>query len=272
MSKPRTFLATVAYDGTAYGGWQFQANAISVQQKFEEALSKVDGIHVPAVGSGRTDSGVHAEGQCVSFTLVNWRPEADRLVPAINRHLPRDISVLSCRETLVTFHAQRHALAKRYVYRIRVAKSPDPFRGLYHWRVVWPLDLDTMRQASRYLMGEHDFASFQSNGSPRKSTVRTIKDFDFSSADKLAGHDLSIIIEANGFLYNMVRNIVGTIIEIGRGKQPAEWMERVLLAHDRTAAGDTAPPHGLCLLHVSYDDHWFLDQFSTCQPALTFSK
>jgi tRNA pseudouridine38-40 synthase len=125
-----------------------------------------------------------------------------------------------------------------------------------------------MRQASRYLMGEHDFASFQSNGSPRKSTVRTIKDFDFRLSDVLAGQDLSIIIEANGFLYNMVRNIVGTIIEIGRGKQPAEWMERVLLARDRTVAGDTAPPHGLCLLHVSYEDHWFLDHFPPCQPAL----
>jgi tRNA pseudouridine38-40 synthase len=263
LTRLRTFYATVAYDGTAYGGWQFQANAISVQQRFEESLTKIEGYRVPIIGSGRTDSGVHAEGQGVSFTLANWRAPADRLVPALNRHMPRDVSVLTCRETLFTFHAQRHAIAKRYRYRIRSAQSPDPFHSLYHWRVVWPLDVRAMEQASRYLLGEHDFASFQSHGSPRKSTVRTIRDFVFSSIDVLSGQDLSIVIEANGFLYNMVRNIVGTLMEIGRGKLPPEVMKEILETRNRKAAGETAPAHGLCLIHVFYDDYWFLDQYDT---------
>ncbi len=258
---PRTFMATVAYDGTNYGGWQMQKNAVSIQQKFEEALACFAEQRIVAIGSGRTDSGVHAEGQCVSFTLPHWRATAKQLIPAINRWLPYDISVLDCSEMRIDFNAQQHALRKRYRYRICIAQTPDPFQYRYHWRLVFNLDLEAMRQAAATLIGQHDFISFQSLGSPRKTTSREMHEISIHEREALNGRDLIIEMEANGFLYNMARNIVGTLVEIGRSKKPVSWMEQVLTTRDRRAAGNTAPALGLSLIRVYYEPHWYMDSY-----------
>jgi tRNA pseudouridine38-40 synthase len=248
---------TVAYDGKEYCGWQVQPNGTSIQSMLERAIAQVCRERIRVTGSGRTDSGVHAIGQVASFSLGNWRASANDLHRALNSKLPSDIAIKEILDAPEDFHAIRDATGKRYRYQLQIGGVRDAFAYRYHWHVQGPVDIDRMREATSYLIGVHDFASFQATGANRKTTVRDVRDLVIVESPKNASdHDdavcVAIEIEANGFLYNMVRNIVGSLMEIGRGKQSPDWMQAVLLATDRKQAGPTAPPHGLFLLRVDY--------------------
>ena len=268
--KPcRWFKMTVAYDGTGYSGWQVQPERVTIQSMLEKAIAQVCRERVRVTGSGRTDTGVHAFGQVASFSLQSWRASAADLCRALNSKLPTDIAISEIADAKQDFHAIRDAMGKRYRYQIQIGGMRDAFEYRYRWHVQGPIDVDAMRDAAALLLGKHDFASFQAVGAARKTTVRTVRDLgiiDQQNPRELTsdiagqgrgqspwGRHIAIEIEADGFLYNMVRNIVGTLIEVGRGKHAASWVQQVLHAKDRAQAGPTAPPHGLCLLHVHYE-------------------
>ena len=254
---------TLAYDGTAYAGWQVQPGQPTVQQALEDAIEKVTGQRTRVLASGRTDAGVHALGQ-----VVGWRTEShltnEVLRRALNAELPRDIAISDVADAPEGFHAIRDALRKRYRYVIHDGSIRDVFALGYCWHYRHgQLDVPAMQRAARCLVGKHDFASFQTTGSERESTVRTV--FDLSIDRKRLGQSragqgiarkgdcLVLEIEADGFLYNMVRAIVGTLVEVGRGAQPESWVEQVLNATDRRKAGPNAPPEGLYLVWVEYE-------------------
>jgi tRNA pseudouridine38-40 synthase len=248
----RTFRVTLAYDGTAYGGWQVQPNARTIQAELEAALATIVGVPVRAAASGRTDAGVHALGQVVSFTC-DTRLDPETLGRALNANLPRDIGVLDVRLAPPDFHALRDAVRKRYRYVIQDGPTRDVFARGYAWQFPHRLNVEAMQQAAEYLLGRHDFASFQTSGSPRVTTVRTVTDLTVRRCAGDHRDRVLIEIEANGFLYNMVRNIVGTLVEVGCGKQLPDWVAGVLEAGDRKVAGMTAPPQGLFLVSVAYE-------------------
>lgn len=249
----RYFKLTVAYEGTAYAGWQIQVGKPTVQGMLERAMARLVKVRVPITGSGRTDSGVHALGQVASLATDAWAAPADRLAMAMNTKLPDDIRVVASEEMATNFHAIRDATGKRYRYQIQIGGIRDPFEFRYRWHLPGPLDVAAMREAAAILRGTHDFAAFQASGSVRKTTTRTVRDLVVLAERGRGGGDaLAVEIEANGFLYNMVRNIVGSLVMVGSGKESPEWMERVLASQDRKQAGPTAPPQGLFLMHVHY--------------------
>lgn len=244
---------TVAYDGTDYAGWQIQLGQPTVQGMLERALAKLLKERVPVTGSGRTDSGVHALGQVASLSTAAWQAPADKLAAAMNSKLPADIRVLESAEAPYDFHAVRDAKRKRYRYQMQLGGVRDPFEHRYRWYFAAPVDIGPMQEAAQYLVGRHDFATFQAAGSNRKTTVRTVYDCVVSEDRGRGGcRGLAVEIEANGFLYNMVRNIVGSLVEVGRGAQSPRWIESIRDAADRTIAGPTAPPQGLFLMKVDY--------------------
>jgi tRNA pseudouridine38-40 synthase len=249
-------LLVVAYDGTNYAGWQIQVNQPTIQSTLELALSKLCPDPVTVIGSGRTDSGVHAIGQVARCCLPSWRASPEALRAAINSHLPRDIAITGIREVPETFHPIRDCLGKRYRYQLQLGGAHDPFLYRYCWHLTQRLDLDSMRQGAALLVGRHDFAGFQATGSERKTTVRDVRELSIVVERESMAHGdfVAIEIEANGFLYNMVRNIVGTLVEVGRRKQAPEWVQRVLVSKNRMLAGPTAPAHGLLLQRVDYPD------------------
>jgi tRNA pseudouridine38-40 synthase len=250
----RTFKLTIAYDGTDFAGWQVQPGKPTLQAALQTALRAVTGEAIAVVGSGRTDSGVHAIGQVASCRLP-WRAEPDRLSVALNANLPNTIVVRETVEAPTDFHAIRDALGKRYRYQLQLGGIRDPFEYRYRWTLHRKINVDRMRAAAERLVGRHDFASFQASGSDRKTTVRDVRACDVIeqlTAQADVGRHLAIEVEANGFLYNMVRNIVGSLVEVGRGKYPPEWIDEVIAKRNRDAAGPTAPPHGLFLLRVDY--------------------
>jgi len=329
----RTIKLTIAYDGTAYAGWQYQPDRMSVQETLENALNKVTGERIRVLASGRTDAGVHALGQVVGFRTECKLPP-DALLRAINANLPPDVAALDAAEVPDGFHPISHARRKRYRYVIHDGPVRDVFSRNHAWHYRYGrLDAEAMDRAAAALLGTHDFSSFESAGAPRESSVRTIfaigvercragqgrglGDGDGGTGDEgegledggeglgirrcgnagmrecgkwkrpataIAGDmetprdcdrggtsqasivaqpcaekggnpqsDFIIIeVEADGFLYNMVRAIVGTLVEVGRGKRPVSWPGEVLRAADRRAAGPTAPPQGLFLVNVEY--------------------
>lgn len=252
----RSFKLTIAYDGTDFAGWQVQPNQPTIQQKLQRAFLKVTGEEVQVIGSGRTDSGVHALGQVASCRVENWRAPAANLVRALNAHLPDTITVRDAVDAPDDFHAIRDAVRKRYRYQLQLSGLRDAFEFRYRWHVHGRYDLEVMQAAANRILGRHDFRSFQASGAdPKITTTRTIFACDVIEQRliKDGGRFVAIEIEADGFLYNMVRNIVGTLIEVGRGKRPDEWIDEVLEARDRNVAGQTAPPMGLFLLWVDYD-------------------
>jgi tRNA pseudouridine38-40 synthase len=257
-SPRRWFKMVVAYDGTNYCGWQVQPNGVTVQSTLELAITQVCRERVRVTGSGRTDSGVHALAQVASFSLQSWRASDRDLCRALNSKLPEDIVILDISDAPEDFHAIRDAIGKRYRYQIQIGGVRDAFEYKYRWRVQGPIDVQAMREAAKFLVGKHDFASFQAAGADRKTTVRDVRDLVIINEQGRAGGFcpsclIAIEIEADGFLYNMVRNIVGTLMEVGRGKQQPSWVEQVIAAADRTQAGPTAPPHGLFMMHVDYE-------------------
>lgn len=249
-----TFKLTLAYDGTAYAGWQVQApGQLAVQEVVERAIAAVTGQRVRVMASGRTDAGVHALGQVVSFrTSCGWEPPV--LVRALNAHLPLDIAVRDATIVPDNFHATLSATRKRYRYAIHNHPIRDVFRRHTSWHYPRPLNVPAMQEAAQALRGTHDFRSFQTAGSERQSTVRTIFEIEVRRGSGEDRHMVYIEVEADGFLYNMVRAIVGTLVEVGRGRHGPAWVAQVLAGRDRRLAGRTAPPHGLCLVQVDYGE------------------
>ena len=238
------------YDGTDYVGWQRQPNGASIQGVLEDALAPIEGGPVTVHGAGRTDAGVHALGQVASATVVNTLDERT-LARALNAVLPLDVRVLSIEEGEPDFHARFRAVAKTYEYRIVNAPIASAFLRRYVWHIQQPLDLEAIRTAAGPLIGTHDFAGFQGAGTLAASTVRTILALDVEDG---AGFDLPFVIRVtgDGFLRHMVRNIVGTLVEVGAGRWDPWRLLAVLESGDRSEAGRTAPPQGLFLTHVGY--------------------
>ncbi len=249
----RTLKITVSYDGTNYSGWQRQRNAPSVQQTLEEAWQTITGETLTITGSGRTDAGVHARGQVCSL-VTQSKLDCSSLLRAVNANSPTDVSILSAVEAPADFNAISHAVQKTYQYYIQSGRIMDPLKERYAWFVSHHLDLDAMREGAAYLVGELDFKSFQAAGSTRLSTVRNVIACDVAMAKRGPFEDVTVTITANGFLYNMVRNIVGTLVPIGRQRKPPDWIQWVLDQKDRKIAGQTAPAHGLFMDHVVYRD------------------
>lgn len=244
-----TYLLTIAYHGTHFHGWQQQDGFRSVQAELTRAFARIDAGAVHVEGAGRTDAGVHAIGQCAHVVLAReWLPE--RLLLALNTNLPDDVAVQRVRLAPEGFHARFHARGKRYAYRcLATPVRPAIGRDLYHW-VRRPVDVAAMREAARCLVGRHDFASFASNpGYPRKrGTTRALHHVHLRQ--RPGGFDFAV--QGGGFLYNMVRNLMGSLLEVGYGNRAPAWIAEVLAARERCAAGPTAPPHGLYLLRVLY--------------------
>jgi tRNA pseudouridine38-40 synthase len=243
---------TVAYDGANYVGWQVQPNGISIQQRLEEAWTATTQESIRIVASGRTDAGVHALGQVCS--VVTQCPHAcDTLRRALNAHTPEDISVVDVQLAPDDFHAIRDAKRKTYRYQIQFGQTQNPLTIRDHWFFRRQLDADALQAAAKKLTGEHDFASFQAAGAERKSTVRNLSRLNckFFSDDYF--NYLHIELTSNGFLYNMVRNIVGTLVRVGQGSEAPNWVQDVLDGKDRSLAGQTAPAHALVLVSVEYE-------------------
>ena len=245
----RRILLTISYDGSQYGGWQRQHNAISVQQRVEEALALTVGAPVAITGASRTDAGVHALGQRAHFdTRSTISP--DKFPFALNTRLPKDIRVLDGQRVPDTFHARFDAAGKRYTYRIHNAPHASAqYRSLCA-HVPQPLDVEAMRQCLPALIGTHDFAAFQAAGGTSKTTVRTLR----KAALLQDGSTLTLHILGNAFLYNMVRIIVGTLINVGQGKFSANPFQEALQTGNRLSLGFTAPARGLELTEVYYEN------------------
>lgn len=272
-----SFKLTLAYDGAEFCGWQRQPGRRTVQGELERAWLAITGESVTFNAAGRTDSGVHAAGQVVSVHSATTIP-AERLADALNSQLPEDMVVVAAEQAREGFHATHDAQCKRYRYTIYTGRTRPLFLRRYAWYVPAPLDVPAMRAGGVHLLGEHDFASFQSVGSPRDSTVRTVLEatvasgsagqggapssaapipshvaatVDSSSLNELA-HTVAIDVVGDGFLYHMVRTIAGTLVDVGRGRRKPDWVADVIAARDRGAAGQTAPAHGLMLASVDY--------------------
>ena len=243
----RNIMLTLCYDGTEFHGWQRQPGRRTVQQTLEEAVERLTGVRPTATASGRTDAGVHALGQVVHFFTPS-RHSPDVFLKALNALLPTEVRVLAAEEVPQAFHATLDAKSKRYRYEIDNGPVASPFLSRYSWHVFHKLDTQSMSRAASALLGRHDFRSFETDWPNRTSSVRTVFDVVVARND----HRVSIEVEADGFLYNMVRAIAGTLVLVGSGKRPESWVGEVLRAENRVAAGPTAPPQGLFLVHVRY--------------------
>lgn len=234
---------TVAYDGTEYHGWQIQNNGITIESELNRCLSELFGEQIQVIGASRTDAGVHALGNVAVFD-TECRMPAEKISYALNQRLPEDIRIQRSEEVAPDWHPRRCESRKTYEYRIYRGEFPMPVKRLYSYFTYHLLDVDSMRRAAALLEGEHDFRSFCQTGAQVESTVRTL----YSVEIEEQGAELVIRVCGNGFLYNMVRIIAGTLIEVGRGRRRPEDMTAVLQAADRSTAGPTAPAHGLTLV------------------------
>ena len=238
----------VAYDGTNYCGWQIQPNGVSIQDKINEAISDLFGQPIECIGASRTDAGVHALGQVAIFD-VDTRMPAERICLALNQRLPEDIVVQESFEVEEDFHPRYAESRKTYQYKILNRKMPDPTarRDTFHY--YYPLDVDKMRAAASYLVGQHDFTSFSAAKAQVKSRVRTL----YYCRVFKEGDIITIEVCGSGFLYNMVRIIAGTLIQVGGGEIPVEDIPGILNGKNRALAGPTAPAHGLTMIGIDYE-------------------
>ena len=244
----RTYRLTLAYDGTRYRGWQRLPNgAPTVQASVERALSELFGREILVSGSGRTDAGVHAEMQVASFTAPERPVEA--ALAQLRRRLPEDIGALSLEYAADRFHARLCATEKTYVYRVWNSAAPDVFERRYRVQLPQKLDLAAMREAAALMTGTHDFLAFCANRQFKKSSVRTLRRLDIVTD----GAEVRFVLTADGFLYHMVRILVGTLLEIGTGRREAASVPEIFASRRRETAGETAPAKGLCLKEVRYD-------------------
>lgn len=236
------------YDGTDYAGWQVQANAPSIQARVEQALSELLSEPVSVAAAGRTDAGVHALGQVACF-------DTSRLLPmkayamGLNGLLPEDIAVVRAEEVDAAFDPRRWSSGKRYRYLISNKRHRSPLRRRTHWQIFQPLDVEAMRAASTCLLGRHDFSAFRAADCQAHHAMRELRLVEIGGA---SGDELAITIEGTAFLKHMVRNIVGSLVEVGRGRRPVAWMKEVLDSRDRDQAGPTAPAQALTLVEVFY--------------------
>jgi tRNA pseudouridine38-40 synthase len=270
--NPQTWKLTLAYDGTDFRGWQVQPGEPTIQGELQAALGRITGESPLPQGSGRTDAGVHALAQVASFSLQAPIPPKN-LLHALNRTLPPSIRVLETRTVRSAFHARHSALAKTYEYRILRAEVCPPFLARYVYPCPWPMDVEALQRAARLFEGEHDFLSFaatdpdltsreasfstvldQKVKAPPAPAVRTLFSSAWEQRQTNAGNLLVYRVRGNGFLHHMVRNLVGTMLEVGRGQLQAEDIPDILAARSRSASGPTAPARGLFLCSVEYDE------------------
>jgi tRNA pseudouridine38-40 synthase len=273
----RRIRLTIEYDGTDFHGWQSQrdeaadgpAGSRTVQGRLELALRKLTRQPIRVVGASRTDSGVHALGQVAHFDRpAGFDLPDERIAAALNANLPDDVAVVAAGTAPPDFHAQHSATGKIYRYALFSRRTRSATRTRTHWQVPHPLRLERMREAGRRLVGKHDLSAFatelnavqekrQSEGKPRLETVRELRRVDVTSppdpGSEGHGSEIFIEVEGAGFLYKMVRTIVGSLVEVGRGARDPEWISAVLASRDRSEAGPTAPAKGLCLVRVLYD-------------------
>lgn len=247
----RTLCMVIAYDGSGYHGFQIQPDVITIQQVLQQTLHELTGEEIHVSGSGRTDAGVHARRQVIHFKTNSPIP-IERWTRIMNGRLPDDIVVLQTCEVPDHFHARKSARSKTYRYSIRNGPIPDVFKRKYEWHVPQPLDWTGMEKGLKHLVGEHDFTSFSSSRTDKEDRVRTV----YAAWIEREPHDpelYHIYLTGNGFLYNMVRIIVGTLLEVGRGVRSSDDIAKILAARNRTCAGPTAPPQGLTLWEVQYE-------------------
>jgi tRNA pseudouridine38-40 synthase len=244
----RTLKITLAYDGTRFVGWQRQSDGESIQGLLEDALARFEGAPVTAHGAGRTDAGVHALGQ-VASVRVSFTHDPSTLTRALNAHLPVDVRIVAVEDVADTFHARFSATGKTYRYQIRNTPIANPFDRAYVWHLPEPLSFDAMARAAALLAGTHDFGAFRSVGSDNSSAVRTLARSEWLREDGLLTYEVA----GDGFLRHMVRAIVGTLVETGRGWRDPDDIASLLAGGERSQAGATAPPHGLFLVSVDYD-------------------
>lgn len=248
MGGRRNLKLTLEYDGAGYHGWQRQKNAPTIQEAIEAALARLTGEHLRVTGSGRTDAGVHARGQVANFRTASSLP-LSAFLNALNALLPADIAVLDVNEVPSDFHARKAARAKTYAYYILNRPIRSPLNRDRSWWISQPLALEAMQRAAVGLPGEHDFSAFKASGSNIKNPVRLVMAANW---EKSADGRLIFTITATGFLRGMVRSLVGTMAEIGRGKRRPQDLADLLRTGERRGAGPTAPPHGLFLVEVMY--------------------
>jgi tRNA pseudouridine38-40 synthase len=247
MKSGQNIRLTISFDGTAYHGWQAQHNAATVQGLLSEAIARITGTRVTVTGSGRTDAGTHARGLVANFFTALRLPPA-RWVRALNGILPRDIRVLSARRMSCGFHARRDAISKVYRYQIYLGPVLPPHLRREYFHFPYPVDVRKMEAAARLFVGEHDFTSFAKTNADRSNAVRRI----FRCGLKKRGHRLFLTVEGNGFLHHMVRNMAGTLLEVGKGSIGLHDFRKLFAGRDRELAGFTAPANGLVLLKVRY--------------------
>lgn len=258
----RNIRLTLSYDGTNYVGWQVQPNGVSVQSVVETSIEKLTREKVKLIAAGRTDSGVHALGQVANFSTAS-RIACDQMRRGLQAFLPEDIVVRQVQEAPVDFHATYSAVRKHYRYVIHNSGVRIPFLTHYAWRYAVSLDAERMHAAARHLVGKHDFRCFESQFPNKATSVRTVESCTVTRHDRwqlwegateepIAGDFLCVDIIADGFLYNMVRAITGTLVRVGRGMWEPEDVSRIIASQDRSEAGETAPAHGLYLVSVDY--------------------
>ena len=251
----RRIKLTVAYDGTNYCGWQVQPNGITIEEVLNKAICTLTGEEIAVIGASRTDSGVHAMGNIAVFDTGSRIP-AERFSSALNQRLPEDIVVTKSEEVSLDWHPRYQNSLKTYEYHILNTKTPVPTKRLYNCFVSFDLDVNRMRQGAQYLLGEHDFAAFCCIRTNAKTTVRTVTDLQIQQ-NPLKPEEITIRITGNGFLYNMVRIIAGVLIRVGRGFYEPEKVLELLEGRERKKEAVTAPPQGLCLMEIVYENDGF---------------
>lgn len=239
---------TVAYDGTNYCGWQIQPNGVTIEEKLNQAICKLTGEEITVIGASRTDSGVHALGNVAVFDTNSSIPP-ERFSYALNQRLPEDIVIVKSEEVPLEWHPRYQDTLKTYEYHIINSRVAIPTKRLYNCFISFPLDAEKMRQGAAYIVGEHDFASFCCIRTNAKTTVRTVTDLQIVQN----GEEITIRITGNGFLYNMVRIIAGVLIRVGRGFYEPEKVKELLDGVERTQEAITAPPQGLYLIEIQYE-------------------
>lgn len=247
LSPDRNIKLIIAYDGTRYHGFQRQQNALAIQEILEKKLASLFGHPIKLIAAGRTDTGVHAYGQVVNF-MTNGTIPAAKIPLAARGLLPDDIVVIGAEDVAPDFNARYSAQSKIYIYRIHQAPFEDPFLRNFSWHISKPLDIAAMNQAAQSIVGTHDFSAFRATGSAPVNPVRTI----YSAACVTAGEQIEFTFWGNGFLYHMVRNLVGTLVNVGRGRITSEQFVAILESRNRKLAGATAPAQGLYLKEVYY--------------------
>ncbi|MBO5240813.1 MAG: tRNA pseudouridine(38-40) synthase TruA [Clostridia bacterium] len=247
------YVLKIAYDGTAYAGWQRQKTALSVQEALENAVKSALGLTVKTTASGRTDAGVHAAGQVCHFDVDECSVPPEKMPDCLNRFLPPDIRVIEGWGAGEAFDSNRSAKRKTYVYCLYVSKREMPLKERYAVRIDDAPDITVLKKAAKLFEGEHDFKAFCASGSAVKTTVRTVYEVRVEAGESWGSRDLKIYVTGNGFLYNMVRTLVGELLELARGKKSEESLKTAFETGARKLLGKTMPAKGLTLLQVVYD-------------------